>query len=68
MQASKSDWNNLNQYLKIFETLTEDFFKQLDSSQVAKLEVNLQESKLSEDGLDLLSCIDKLKTTELLFL
>jgi glutamate/tyrosine decarboxylase-like PLP-dependent enzyme len=62
MQANKSDWDNISQYLKIFETITEDFFKQLDSSKVAKMDVNLPDSTLSEDGVDLLSCIEVLKT------
>jgi len=36
MQANKNDWENLDQYLEVFEDLTQSFFQQLDSSAVAK--------------------------------
>jgi len=62
MQANKSDWNDIDQYLKIFEAITTDFFNQLDSSPVAKMQVSLPQVNLSENGMDLQRCIEQLKT------
>ncbi len=61
MRASNQDWNQLPDYLKIFESITRAFMQSLDSEKVAKLEVELPEYNLTSDGHSLAQSIDYLK-------
>ncbi len=62
MRPDKDDWNNLQQYFDIFQSLTENFFQQLEQEKVAKLNVSLRPKKLLPQGLDLQACIEHLKS------
>ncbi len=61
MQPTKKDWNNLDQYLDIFNSITEKFITDLDSEKAGKLETHLEQRPLSENGIELEQCVDELK-------
>jgi len=61
MQPHKDDWNNLQQYFEIFQSLSQDFLQQLDNKKVANLNASLEPKKLEEQGLDLHACVAHLQ-------
>lgn len=62
MRPHKEDWNHLQQYFEIFQSLSQDFIQQLEGKKVANLDASLKSKKLSECGLDLPACVEHLKT------
>lgn len=62
MQPHKDDWNNLQEYFEIFQSLSQNFLQQLENKKVAHLDASLEPKKLSEQGLDLQACVEHLQT------
>jgi glutamate/tyrosine decarboxylase-like PLP-dependent enzyme len=62
MQPHKDDWNNLQQYFEIFQSLSQNFIQQLEHKKVAKLDAILKPKKLSAQGMDLQACVEHLES------
>jgi len=63
MTPNKNDWNNLQEYFDIFQNLTQDFMDRLEDEKVAKLDVSLEQNKLTETGMDLTSSVKYLQNS-----
>lgn len=61
MQPKKSDWENLDVFIREFANINQEFIQGLDNKRVASLDNPLMLEKLSEKGVDFQSAIEKLK-------
>ena len=60
MKIQKSEWQNLEDYFEAFEQLTLQFINELDSRKVAQLDATLSQTQLSDKGLELSQCVNRL--------
>ena len=62
MLPDKNEWQDLSDYFQIFETMTQSFMDNLQSTKVGKLNVKLNEKSLSLNGLGLAEAVEHLQT------
>ena len=61
MQPRKDDWNQLQNYFEIFESISKSFIENLDNEKVGKLDVQLPQMNLPPSGMPLEQAIAHLK-------
>jgi hypothetical protein len=61
LHASKDDWNQLQDYVHIFESISKSFIENLDHEKVGKLDVQLPQANLLPSGMPLEQAIGHLK-------
>ena len=61
MQPHKDEWNNLQEYFTIFQSLSQQFLDRIADDKVGKLDPSLDNNKLSQNGINLKACVDKLE-------
>jgi glutamate/tyrosine decarboxylase-like PLP-dependent enzyme len=61
MHPSKDDWNQLQDYFQIFESISKSFIENLDHQKVGKLDVQLPQANLPPSGMPLEQAISHLK-------
>ena len=62
MQPHKSDWEKLQEYFKIFQSLSQRFMDSLETENVAKLEPLLSEKNLPDSGIEMQDLIETLQS------
>ncbi|MBV1911908.1 MAG: aminotransferase class I/II-fold pyridoxal phosphate-dependent enzyme [Kangiellaceae bacterium] len=62
MKLDKNEWNDLDRYFRVFESITRRFMGKLEHDKVAKLDVSLAVKNLPVAGLSLLDTVDHLRT------